>query len=113
MGSSFLGIAVGVVASQAIEGPAALRKASTPREIRGGKTCRQGIIAHNVFSERTVALTAHSNDLVPSTITVAGPCNCHVGKLERDRLQVIRSWSVTTFAPNSTIGRLGTRLISC
>ena len=113
IGGSLLGIAVRTVARQAIERPSTLQIAATPREIRGGKTYREGIIASNVLPERTVALTAQGNDLVPCAITAVWPRDCHVAELERDRLQVVCSRPMTTFAANPTIGRLGTRLIAC
>jgi hypothetical protein len=101
--SSFLGVAVRIVASQAVQVPGALGITPAPCHVCGGKADREGIAPPNLLPQWSMTLTAQADDLLAST--AAGLRDCHVGELECDRCEVISAWSMTTFATNSSIGR--------
>jgi hypothetical protein len=100
--SSFLGIAMRIVASQAVQVFGALGVTPAPGQVCGGETDCEGVAAPNLLPQWSVTLTAQADDLVAGTAT--GLDDCQVGKLECDRREVISTWAMTPFASNSSIG---------
>ena len=102
-GSSFLGVAVRIVARQAVDFSGTLGVTPAPSHICGRKTDCERIGAPNLLPQGSVTLTAQADNLLAGTAT--GLRDRQVGEFECDRREVISAWSMTPFATNCLIGR--------